>query len=190
MADDESSPVTRLLIEAAEGRRGAMDRLLPVVYDQLRDIARRQRSRHRRYETLQTTALVHEAFLRLAGGGGGTWKDRNHFLASVSQVMRSVLVDYARRRQAAKRGGAQADLSLDEFHDLPEINADEVLGVHAALERLEAQDARTARVIELRYFVGLSVRETAEAMDLSPATVKRETAVARAWLKRELEGGS
>jgi len=188
MANDPDTRVTRLLSEAAEGLPGAMDRLLPLVYDELRALARRQRHRNRPFETLGTTALVHEAFLKLAGWEGATWNDRVHFFRLASRVMRDVLVDYARRRHAAKRGGAGADVSLEELGDFPEIRDEEVLGVHEALERLERLDARQARVVELRYFVGLSVQETAEVLETSPATVKRDWTVARAWLRRELGG--
>ncbi len=190
MSNDDSARVTHLLAEVASGRSEAMDDLLPLVYTELRNIARRQRFRHRPYETLHTTALVNEAFLRLAGKSGAAWEDRTHFLSAAALAMRSVLVDYARRQRAAKRGGGAVHHPIEEFRDLPEINHDEVLAVHTALERLEAQDPRQAQVVELRYFVGLSVRETAEALEISPASVKREWAMARAWLKRDLEAGS
>ena len=186
MTDDSITQVTRLLAEAAAGRPGAMNELLPLVYSELRNIARRQRFRHRSYETLHTTALVHEAFLKLVGKEGAAWESRVHFLRSASRAMRDVLVDYARRQRAEKRGGGRPDRPLDD--DLPEINAAEVLEVNEALQRLEAQDSRQARIVELRYFVGLNVPETAQVLEISPATVKREWAVARAWLRREIDG--
>ncbi len=191
MTDRDPKPVTRLLGEAAAGREEAMGELIPLIYEELRTIARRQRYRHRPFETLHTTALVNEAFLKLAGREGATWENRVHFLRAASRAMRDVLVDYARRQRAGKRGGGQSDQPLDDaldLPDLPDVKADEVLEIHDALTRLEAQDARQARIVELRYFTGLNVPETAEVLGISPITVKREWAVAKAWLRRLLDG--
>lgn len=187
MGHPSPSDITRLLDKAAEGQSQAFDQLLPMVYDELRKIAQRQRHRHRPYETLNTTALVHEAFLKLTGRSDANWESQVHFFRTASRVMRDVLVDYARRQRAAKRGGGEAPASLEDFEDLPAMNADEVLGVAEALERLENLDPRQAGIVELRYFVGLNVEETAEVLEISPRTVKREWATARAWLQREFE---
>ncbi len=187
MSQPTPSDVTRLLADAQAGHPEAMERLLPVVYDELRGLARRQRFRHRPYETLNTTALVHEAFLKLAGRDGASWENRLHFYRIASRAMRDILVDYARRQRAGKRGGGQVDASLDEVEEISGVDSEEVLGVADALERLESLDPRQGKIVELRYFVGLTVPETAEVLGISPATVKREWATARAWLQREID---
>ena len=180
--------VTRLL--GALGHDGAAEaRLLPLVYDELRRLAHRQRARAAG-ETLNTTALVHEAFLKLAGHG--PWENRRHFFCVAARAMRHVLVDYARARQAARRDvrqTARLDDALPFLADAPlfgEHRDEEVLALHDALTRLAALDERMGQVVELRYFAGFSVDETAEALALSPATVKREWATARAWLHRAM----
>jgi RNA polymerase sigma factor (TIGR02999 family) len=170
----------------AAGDEEALPRLFSRVYDELRGLAHRHRRRSDGYETLDTTALVHEAFLKLTGLENPTWADRAHFFRVASRAMRSVLVDYARRKQAAKRAGDRAPVAIEEVEEIPLVRNREVLGVHEALERLAAIDPRQAEVVELRYFVGLNVPETAEVLGLSPATVKRDWVSARAWLLREL----
>ncbi len=190
MSDTPLEPITRLLRASAQGDLAARDRAIELLYEELRAIARHHRWRSRGHETLSTTALVHESFLRLSGPSGIEWQDRVHFLRVAARAMRHVLVDDARRRSAAKRGDGVAPVSLDEADGqvaAPDLKSDEVLAVHEALERLEALDERQARVVELRYFVGLEVEETAEVLGISPATVKRDWTLARAWLQREIE---
>ena len=180
-----SSQVTLLLEQARSGDAAVLDDLLPLIYDELYRLARAQRRRLRSHETLNTTAIVHEAYLKLSGRDA-SWQDRVHFFRVAARAMRDIVVDYARRKQAAKRGGDAPDLSLDDVPPLPEVDAEEVLALHEVLERLEALDERQARVVELRYFVGLTIEETAEVLDLSPASVKRDWTTARSWLFREM----
>ena len=180
--------VTRLLDAMAAGDRTAGDRLLPVVYDELRRLARIKMRDERVGHTLQTTALVHEAYLRLLGGSEIAWRDAPHFYATAAEAMRRVLVDHARRLSRVRRGGdlervgvSAADLGFEE-------NLPDVLALDEALAELERRDVRMASVVKLRFFAGLTVDETARASGLSPRTVKREWTLARAWLYRFLEG--
>ena len=179
--------VTRLLVQWADGDRQAMEELLPLVYDELRRLARSYLHRENPGHTLQSTALVHEAYLRLVDQRSSQWEGRAHFYAIASRVMRQVLVDYARRDAAARRGGKSRKLTLSEAGDVaaPSEGMD-FLALDGALNTLAAVDPRQARLVELRYFGGLTIEETAEVMNLSPATVKREWTVARAWLFKEL----
>ncbi|MEO8430800.1 MAG: ECF-type sigma factor [Acidobacteriota bacterium] len=177
--------VTALLRDWSGGDRDAVERLLPLVYGELRRHAahlfRRERSDH----TLQPTAVVHEAWLRMPPSG--PWSNRSQFFAVAGRLMREVLIDHARRRAAAKRGGGATRLAFDGEVETPagEKGVD-LLALDEALERLDAVDQRQARVVELRYFAGLSIEETAEALAISPATVKREWQMARAWLREAL----
>jgi RNA polymerase sigma factor (TIGR02999 family) len=177
--------VTDLLLAARGGDRGAMNELFPVVYDVLRRMAHRRLASERTDHTLSTTGLVHEAYLKLVRLERIQWQGRAHFLAIAAQSMRNILVDYALRRRALKRGGRREEASSGSL-TLAEAPAKDVLSVHEALRRLEALDARQARVVECRFFAGMDVEETAEALGISPASVKRDWAVARAWLNREL----
>jgi RNA polymerase sigma factor (TIGR02999 family) len=184
--------ITRLLREWQAGSADALERLMPLVYDELRTLASRYLSRERRDHILQTTALVHEAYLKLAGQRDADWQSRSHFFGIAAQLMRRILVDHARRHRRSKRGGGAAHLSLEEVD--PEngktaVDAVDAYDLDQALTRLEGLDPSQGRVVELRYFGGMTVEETAEVMGLSPATVKREWAVARAWLYREMTGG-
>ncbi len=182
--------ITQLLAAYRNGDRSALDRLFPVVYDDLRRRAHGQLARRRPGETLSTTALVHEAYLKLSGSAGQTYEDRVHFFAVASRAMRQILVDYARRTAAAKRGGAVAPVSLDPEQLGDPGRADELVALDEALGRLEALDERLARMVEMRFFGGLSVEETAEALGVSPRTVKRDWRKARAVLYDDLrEGG-
>lgn len=183
--DPRPPDITDLLNAAQAGAPGAVDQLLALVYDELRGLAAAYLRRERADHTLQTTALVHEAYLRLAGHHSTTWKNRGHFFGIAAQAMRRVLVDHARRRRAGKRDGGLA-VPLDDDLDAARERPDDVLAVDEALERLAALDARQARIVELRYFAGLTIEQTAEALDISPATVKREWLSAKAWLQREL----
>ena len=173
--------VTQLLEQARAGDPDALERLVPLVYDELRALARRQRQRRGADETLNTTALVHEAYEKLARGNGA-YADRHHFFRVASRVMRSVIVDHARAARAQKRGGDARPLALDEERLVPAERAEEVLALDEALDRLAALSPRQGEVVQLRYFVGLTIPETADVLGVSPATVKREWTVARAWL--------
>jgi RNA polymerase sigma factor (TIGR02999 family) len=178
--------ITRLLANWSKGDQAALDELLPIVYDELHRLARSYMHRERPDHTLQTTALVHEAYLRLVGKPNPRWQTRAHFFAAAAQVMRHILIDYARGRRRAKRGKGMPELSLDEAAVLSDERTDELLAVDDALTRLTAVDARKGRVFELRYFGGMSVDEAAEALKVSPATVARDWRMAKAWLRREI----
>jgi RNA polymerase sigma factor (TIGR02999 family) len=187
---DPAVDVTALLQAWGAGDRDAGERLLPMVYAELRRQAARAMRRERAGHTLEPTALVHEAYLQLAGQQRAAWHNRVHFLGVAAHLMRRILVDHARARHAEKRGGGAVLLTLDDAdgpNAAPAREADvEVLALHEALERLAALDPEQARLVELRYFGGLTIEETAEALAVSPATVKREWAIARSWLRREL----
>jgi RNA polymerase sigma factor (TIGR02999 family) len=181
--------VSRLLDDARHGDAAALDRLLPLVYAELREIAGAHMRRERPDHTLQPTALVHEAFLRMAGSAALSAQDRTHFLRTASQAMRRVLVDHARARNAQKRGGA-LHVTLDEAIAGQREPAVDMLALDDALTRLGAAEPRWAQVVELRYFAGLEIPEVAAALGISPATVKRDWQFARAWLSKELGPGS
>lgn len=179
-----SADVTRLLSAWSSGDRAALDELLPTVYAELRRLAARHLRDERPHHTLQTTALVHEAYLRLVGQRRRNLRDRAHFFAMAAQMMRRILVDHARRRRAGKRGAGQEALPLDASVAIP---ADlDVIALDDALVRLAVIDARQSRIVELRFFGGLSVEQTSEVVGVSPATIKREWQAARAWLYREI----
>jgi RNA polymerase sigma factor (TIGR02999 family) len=165
---------------------GEIERLVPIVYDELRRIAHRQLRGERSDHTLDTTGLVHEAYLKLSRLQRIEWRDRGHFLAAAAGVMRRVLVDYAVARKAGKRGSGRQRVPLDDVLILVDDRAEELLALDEALERLASESQRAARIVEWRFFAGMSVEETAEVLGISPATVKREWALARAWLTREL----
>jgi RNA polymerase sigma factor (TIGR02999 family) len=188
--DDADRPITRLLQEWQEGSAQALERLIPLVYDELHTLASRHLAGERAHHTLQTTALVHEAYVKLAGQRAMGWQNRAHFFAIAAQLMRRILVDHARHAGRVKRGGGRPSLPLDVEPPAPPppVDVEDAHALDQALTRLEALDAQQGRVVELRYFGGLTVEETAEVMGLSTATVKREWAVARAWLHRELAG--
>jgi RNA polymerase sigma-70 factor, ECF subfamily len=175
-----------LLASARDGNEVAVDQLMPAVYDELCRLARRHMAGQRRGHTLQTRDVVAEAYLRLVDSEGTGWKDRIHFFAVASRAMRFVLVDYARRRGYAKRGGNPIRVSLSEADGISEEKSAEVIAVDEALSRLAALDLRKSQIVELRYFGGLTVEETAELLGLSSRTIKREWRLARAWLYREL----
>lgn len=181
----ESRSVTDLLGAWRAGESGAFELLLPQLYGELRRLAARQLKGERPGHTLEPTALVHEACLRLPGFRRVDWQDRTHFLALVATLMRRILVSYARRQSAAKRGRGLA-VTLSEEHAQCESRSVEVLALNDALDRLERLDPRQVRVVELRYFSGMTIEETAGALDVSPATVKVDWSLAKAWLAREL----
>ena len=195
MADDAGSrgggaapsgDVTRLLVAWSQGDAGALDTLLPLVYSELRNMAHRYLSRERRDHTLQPTAVVHEAFLRLVKQRRVEWKNRSHFFAVAAQSMRRILVDHARARATDKRGGGQTLISLDASTAGAAPRAVDLITLDEALCQLERLDVSKAKVVEMRFFGGLTIDETAEALGASPSTVKREWAFARAFLYREL----
>jgi RNA polymerase sigma factor (TIGR02999 family) len=182
--------VTGLLMAWNEGDPRAVGRLMPLVYAELREIAGRQFRRERAGHTLQPTAVVHEAYFRLVDQTRVTWKNRGHFFAIAAQAMRRILIDHARAREAEKRGGGETRVTLDVGIASSEPADDiDLLALDEALVRLKDLDEPQARIVELRFFGGLSIQETAEAMETSPSSVKREFRSARAWLFRELGRG-
>jgi RNA polymerase sigma factor (TIGR02999 family) len=184
----EPSPeqITQLLIAWSNGESDALEALMPVVYDELRRLARYYMHRESPNHTLQTTALIHEAYLKLINQKRAKWNNRAHFYAVSAQLMRRILVDMARSRQALRRGGMAQKLSLDEAPSLSNMPVREVVAIDEALTELAALDERKSRVVELRFFGGLSVEETAEVLKISAATVMREWKRAQAWLYCEL----
>ncbi|HTZ73253.1 MAG TPA: sigma-70 family RNA polymerase sigma factor [Candidatus Aquilonibacter sp.] len=182
-----SARINKLLADWGHGDEEAREALIPVVYDELRRLARRHLWRERPDHTLQSAALVNEAYLRLVRQGTPQWQNRAHFFGVAAQLMRHILVDHARNRRAAKRGAGVPRLTLDpELGATPKSEID-LVSLDDALNKLAALDAQQGRLIELRFFGGLSIEETAVVMGISPATVKREWATARAWLRRELK---
>lgn len=186
---ESQSEVTRLLLASARGDREAFDRVFPIVYDELRRVAHYRLQFERAGHTLDTTALVHETYLKLASLDRIQYEGRAHFFALAAQAMRNILVSYALRHRAQKRGGGVPAVPLNEDLMLSDGQADSILALDEALERLRRLDERQHRVVECRFFGGLSVEETAEALSVSPATVKRDWNHARAWLNRELSVG-
>lgn len=183
---DTPPDVTRLLLQWGHGDRAALDALTPLVYDELRRLAGRYLRRERPGHTLESTALVHEAYMRLVDQRNVQWQNRNQFFALASELIRRILVDHARARMAAKRGGAQVQLALDEAIAAPEEKDLDLVALDDALLALSATDQQQSRIVELRYFGGLTIEQTAEVLHISPATVKRDWTVAKAWLKREM----
>ena len=183
--------ITGLLQQWRGGSREAFDRLIPLVYDELRVIASRRLARERRDNALHTTALVNEAYLKLVGQRAADWQNRAHFFAIAAQLMRRIVVDGARRRLSQKRGSGGVTMMLDDVPaPEPSVGTVDGLALDAALGELERLDPDQGRLVELRFFGGLTVEETAEVLGLSPATVKREWAVAKGWLHRALTSGS
>lgn len=180
--------ITRLLGDARAGDAAAQDELIARLYRELRGIARRQLSRERADHTLRPTELVHEAYLKLVGLDRLEWQNRAHFFAIAARSMRNLLVDHAQRRNRKKRGGGVPNLSLTEIPDYGAADADQMLALNEALCALEERNERHARIVELRFFAGMTIEETAAALDISPATVKRDWQLLRAWLAREMDG--
>jgi len=179
--------VTELLVDWSKGDQEALNKLTPMVYDELHKLASRYLRRERSNHTLQTTALVHEAYLKLVDQKDANWQNRAQFFAVAAQLMRRILVDYARRHRASKRGGSYYKLTLDEVLASSGEKDAELLALDDALDRLAAIDPQQSRVVELRVFAGLSLEETAHALDISPRTVRREWSMAKAWLHKEIK---
>jgi RNA polymerase sigma factor (TIGR02999 family) len=184
------SPVTELLVRWRGGDRDALEQLMPLVYQELRRLAHHYLSRERAEHTLQSTALVHEAYIRLAGPNSPQWQNRAHFFGIAAHVMRQILVEYARGRGAAKRGGNVPRLVLDESMALSEDHDVDLIVLDKALQELSELDAQQGRIVELRFFAGLTIEDTSEVLGISPATVKRDWVTARAWLFRAMTGDS
>ncbi|MEJ7758579.1 MAG: sigma-70 family RNA polymerase sigma factor [Gemmatimonadaceae bacterium] len=186
-SESSGSDVTQLLMAWRRGDESAIDRLLPIIYEELRRVADRAMRRESPGHSLQPTALLHEAYLKLVDQDRAVYRSRAHFFAIAAQVMRRILVDHARERLAAKRGGGAIQVTLDGVVAGAEGSASlDVIVLHDALDALGAIDPFQARLVEMRYFSGLNIEETAEALDVSPATVKREWVIARSWLRRAL----
>ena len=190
MTDPSPGQATQLLIDLSSGDTAALEKLTPLIYDELHRLAHRFLRRERGGHTLQTTALVNEAYLRLVDQRNLRWQNRAHFFAIAAQLMRRILIDYARRRQYAKRGGGAPHVSLDEAAVLSEERATDLIALDEALEGLASIDPQQSRVVELRFFGGLTIEETAEVLKLSHDMVKREWSTAKAWLYREMSGGT
>lgn len=186
MPPDEPSEVTRLLDLAGGGAADAEAQLLALIYDELHALATAQMRRERNHHTLQATALVHEAYLRLMGDSATDWQSRAHFFGAAAQAMRRILVDYARRRQAQRRGGDAQREPLEDVVEANGLSTDELLSLDDALRTLESTDPRKAEIVRLRFFAGLTNEDVAAALDSSVRTVKREWRFARAWLYRAM----
>jgi RNA polymerase sigma factor (TIGR02999 family) len=186
MSAGNAAGVTRLLVQWTEGDRQAMEDLLPLVYDELRRLARAYLQRERPGHTLQSTALVHEAYMRLVDQKV-SWQSRAHFFGIAAQMMRRILVDHARGKQAAKRGDGAFQVTLDENLVTAGERDVNVLALDEALNKLARLDEQQSQIVELRFFAGLSIEDTSEVLKISPATVKRDWAMAKAWLYREMQ---
>lgn len=187
MNTQHSNQVTKLLHDWSKGNKAALDQLMPVVYGELRRLANSYLRGERSDHTLQATALIHEAYIRLIDQQTPQWESRAHFFGVAARLMRQILVDHARSRAAARRGGDQQRISLDDALLFSEDQAAELVAFDEALSRLAALDERKSRIIEMRSFGGLSVEETAEALGVSIPTIKRDFRLAKAWLRRELQ---
>jgi RNA polymerase sigma factor (TIGR02999 family) len=194
MSDSQQSSVTSLLDALRAGDKDAFEQLFPLVYDELHNLAGIQRRRWEGDDTLNTTALVHEAYLRLVDQSAPQWNNRPHFMAVAATAMRQILLDYAKRKQAAKREGSRNYIPLHELENLLGGNGESsdalpeaLIALDSALVKLEQHNSRQRSVVECRFFAGMTIEDTAEALDLSPATVKRDWTMAQAWLYNELE---
>jgi RNA polymerase sigma factor (TIGR02999 family) len=178
--------VTQLLVDWGNGNQAALDRLMPVVYTELRQLAHQYMRRERPGHTMQTTALIHEAYLRLVDQNQVRWQHQAHFFGIAARLMRQILIEHARSRTRAKRGGGVGTISLDEAAIVSQARATELLALDDALERLATIDPRKSQVVELRFFGGLSVEEAAQVLNIAPNTVLRDWRMAKAWLRREI----
>jgi len=178
--------ISQLLLRWSDGDSSAREKLMPLVYNELRRLARKYLRHERANHTLQPTALVNEAYLRLVDQHSVLWQNRAQFFGLAAKLMRNILVDHARSREAAKRGGQHYSVSVSELDRVSKSSEVDLVGLHEALERLAAYDNQKSRIVELRFFGGLTIEETAEVLDISHATVERDWKMARAWLRREL----
>jgi len=189
MSPNADSGPTELLRAWSHGDASALDRLMPLVYDELHRLARRYMRQERPNHTLQATSLVNEAYLRLIDVNRVEWRNRAHFLALAAQMMRRILVEFARNRQRQKRGGGAIHVSLDDVQEVPDLKEPDFVALNDALSALATFDARMGQVVELRFFGGLTVEETADVLNVSPETVMRDWKTAKAWLLREIRRG-
>ena len=189
MSPNSDSGPTELLRAWSQGDGSALDRLVPLVYEELHRLARRYMRQERPDHTLQATSLVNEAYLRLIDVNRVEWRDRAHFFAVAAQMMRRILVEFARNRHRQKRGGGAVHVSLDDVQELPDSNERDLVALSGALGALATFDSRMSQVVELRFFGGLTVAETADVLNISPETVMRDWKTAKAWLLRELRRG-
>ncbi|HEV8429010.1 MAG TPA: sigma-70 family RNA polymerase sigma factor [Pyrinomonadaceae bacterium] len=185
--DDNSHQITLLLLDWSKGDKYALEQLMPLVYDELRRMARNYMRRQPSGHTFQTTDLIHEAYLKIAGGADRNWQSRNHFFGVAAKAMRHILVDYARSKNNQKRGGWQERITLADNLRVTNQSPEEMVALDEALNRLEVLDARKVRVVEMKFFAGLNVAEIAGVLKVSPETVKRDWSFAQTWLLRELE---
>lgn len=188
-AMSDTHDVTLLLAEWAKGSQQALDELTPLVYEELRQLAASYLRKERQGHTLQPTALVHEAYLRLVDQSNPTWQNRSHFFGVAARLMRQILVDHARRKQAGKRAGSRVKVSLEEALSFQDERGRDLVALDSGLNALEKLDPRKCKAVELRYFGGLSMEEIAQALDVSPVTVRRDLRMAEAWLHHEMRGG-
>jgi RNA polymerase sigma factor (TIGR02999 family) len=186
MQDSSQQNITLLLEDCVNGKKNAVNELLPLVYNELKRISSKYLHEEYRNHTLQTTELVHEAYIKLVGGQEINWQNRAHFFGIAANSMRQILVDYARKRNSQKRGEGKTHLSLDNVEEIAFQSDEDILALDEAMKKLESFDPDLSKVVELRFFAGLSVEETAKVLDRSASTVKREWSLARAWLFREL----
>jgi RNA polymerase sigma factor (TIGR02999 family) len=186
MATSSTHEVTQLLLAWRQGDEAALDRLIPLVYRELHHLAKRYMRRERAGHTLQTTALVNEAYLHLVDCGNVQWQNRAHFFAVAARVMRQILVDYARGRRSDKRGGQEIQVALDEAAEVPQARSGDLIALDDALQSLAKIDIRKSRVVEMRFFAGLTLEEIAEVFKVSSRTVSRDWELAQAWLYREM----
>ncbi len=186
MSNFDSLQITQLLTEWSKGSQSALENLIPLVYDELRRMAKRFMHKQQSDHTFQTTELIHEAYLKLAHQEGQNWQNRAHFFGVASQAMRHILVDYARAKQSQKRGGGNIQITLQETAIISKDNSGEIVALNEALENLGKMDERKMKVVEMKFFGGLTIEEIAEVLKISPETVKRDWRFSRTWLLREL----
>jgi RNA polymerase sigma factor (TIGR02999 family) len=186
MENIESLEITQLLVDWGKGNEFALEKLIPLVYDELRRMAKRYMRGQSSAHTLQTTELIHEAYLKLVDNNEKEWKNRSHFFGVAAQAMRHILVDYARAKQSQKRGGIQQQVTLDENAVLSSDSSDDIVALNDALEKLGKLDERKVKVVEMKFFGGLTMEEIAEVLKISAETAKRDWRFARTWLLREL----
>jgi RNA polymerase sigma factor (TIGR02999 family) len=189
MIPPSKNEMTQLLADCSKGNKRAMDELMPLVYTELRNIAAHYLGRERASHTLQPTALVHEVYLELIDQSQATWQSRAHFFGAAARLMRRILVDHARARNADKRGGDALRVSMDEAVAVAKAPDLDLIALDDALEELARLDPQQSRVVEMRFFGGLSIEETADVLEISPATVKRNWTTAKAWLRRQIKEG-